>query len=259
MIIFKNRIMHSRFRTVVVLFIFFWPSFEIFYYLHNISLGASIPNPDYACFLTVNSAGIGHLFQSLWFWFMPFYLTLLFGELCIEDFQTGYYQIIVSKTGNRQYILSYMRCSFLFGAMITFAALMFNFMLVHIMFSGGMSSPYSIAESDSSWLLFQYEHSSIINLFFILITSCVVAVLAVFCTMAALIFQSRKTVYAINVILWLIFILRKNSIVLLFQPFSEYSIDTLISIGIVFCICYLLAIIVLYILGVYKRHEISLV
>ncbi|MDO5410363.1 MAG: hypothetical protein Q4F21_07900 [Lachnospiraceae bacterium] len=176
----------------------------------------------------------------------------------MEDFKTGYAVVLLSKTGKKSYVLSYIKGSFLCSFFMAFAALAFDFILVHIVFAGGAYSPYSPSEYDSSWLLFQYDHASIANIVFMFITSIVISLMAVFCTMTALVIRNRKIVYGINVILWLVFVLKKNSVVLLFQPFSEYSLKTLLLIGTGCTACYLLSVIILYMLEVYRKDEISL-
>ena len=61
-----------------------------------------------------NTGGIGHMFQSLLLWFMPIYCLVLTADDCIEDYNIGLKNVIISKIGKKKYVQTHLIKSYIY-------------------------------------------------------------------------------------------------------------------------------------------------
>ena len=236
---FYDRILQSKIRVFLLVVLLFFPSLEIFVYLYNITTGDPVLIPDYAFFLNCNTTGIGHVFQSVFLWFMPLYCLILASDDCIEDYVLGYKNILVSKIGRKEYIISHLKKSFVVSFLLVAGSLLINLVLVHIVFYGGQYSPYSDELIMSDFYQWEVDYPFLTNLLFTLVTAFVTGMISMVGTVLGIVVHNRKLVYGITMLLWMIPFLKKKSLMLLFQPHSEYVLDTLVPLAIEVLVIYL--------------------
>lgn len=230
---FIKRLWKDPIRNILFFIILFYPLVEIVFYLKDIPLGGKVYYPDYSFFLMCNTAGIGHMFQALLLWFMPIYCLVLTADDCIEDNNLGLRNVIISKIGKKRYVLSHLAKSFIYTFILVLGALFINLVMVHIIFAGGKFSPFT-DEGNFVSLFYQWEvnHTLLTNILFSLITASMCGLIAMVGTISAIMIRSKKVVYGITMVFWFIPFLQKNSLMYLFQPHSEYVLDTLVPIGV---------------------------
>ena len=233
---FIKRLWNDPIRNILFCIILFYPLVEIIFYLKDIPLGNAVYYPDYAFFLTCNTAGVGHIFQSLLLWFMPIYCLVLTADDCIEDYHIGLKNVLVSKIGIKKYVQAHLVKSFVYAFLLIFSAMLINLLLVHIIFRGGQFSPYTDEAGFISTLsqFYQWEVKNPLwaNIVFSLITAFMSGLISMVGTISAIMIHNKKLVYGITLIFWFIPFLQKNSLMYLFQPHTEYDLDTLVPIGV---------------------------
>ncbi|MDO5411489.1 MAG: hypothetical protein Q4F21_13775 [Lachnospiraceae bacterium] len=249
--LYLKRLSGNRIRTCILYFLFFWPVMEIEEFLRYIPMGDRITKPDFAFFLSCESAGNAHFFQSLYFWFLPLYLVILFGEDCLEDAKTGYRNILIGKTGKKKYIQGHLVKSFLLTFIIILSGLMLNLLLVHIAFHDAVNSSMSdsfLADVSASnpFFALQVKNLLLTNITFSIIAAFIAALLASSITMLAIVFPDRRVVYPISVFVWMVLFLQEHSLTLLFQPYAEYGFEILFSIAVETVLLYTIITVVLY-------------
>ncbi len=247
-----KRLWRDPVRNILFCVILFYPLIEIVFFLKNIIVGDSVLLPDYSFFLMCKSAGIGHMFQSLLLWFMPLYCLLLTADDCIEDYKIGLRNIIISKIGKKKYVQSHLIKSFLYSFILILGALMINLLINHIIFRGGQFSPF---DDEGIYISKFYEwevlHPLLTNVIFSVITSFVCGLISMVGTISAIMIHNKKIVYGITMVLWFVPFLQRKSLMYLFQPHSEYVLDTIVPIGISVSTVYLVYIILGYFKEVY--------
>ncbi|MGM0807467.1 MAG: hypothetical protein ACQET8_22440 [Bacillota bacterium] len=205
--------------------------------------------PNYSHFLVGNSEG--HMMQILFLWFLPIYLLIMVCENYIQDLLSGENKIMILKLGKRKYFGTYLFFSFLSSFTIILMTLLINSILSFIVNHDGVYSP---TEGVSQTILqarpmlaYQLSHPTTTNIIFIIITSFLVGLLAATITSICFIFPSRKYAYFLSFILWYLLIMGSNSILLVFQPFTEYTfihllrifVQTVLIFSIIICASYL--------------------
>lgn len=249
---FVKRLWKDPVRNILFFTILLYPSIEILFYLKDITLGGKVSYPDYSFFLMSNTVGIGHMCQALLLWFMPIYCLILTADDCIEDYNIGLKNIIISKIGKKKYVRAHLLKSFVYTFILVLSALLINLLMVHIVFDGGIFLPFS-----NEWNLmtefykWETHHPMLANLLFSLITAVMCGLISMVGTISAIVIHRKKVVYGITMVLWFIPFLQKNSLMYLFQPHSEYELDTIVPIGVSVSTVYIIYILFGYLREVY--------
>lgn len=247
-----QRILNQRKLRILICILLLIPVGELLLYVYQIiAYKGYIYIPDYAFFLTCNSAGIGHVFQTLFLWFMPLYCLLLTADDCMMDHELHYNNILISKVGRKAYMKQHLLKSWIVSFGLVAFALLFNLLLCHILFQGGVFNPYGEDNSISAFYQWEIAHPLLTNIGFSVVTAFVCSLISVVGTITSILFEQKKIVYGITMILWVIPFLQEKSLMLLFQPHSEYVLDTLVPIALKTCIPYIVYILVGYVKEVY--------
>lgn len=204
------------------------PFFEIVQLLMYQKNSSEVFHPAFAFFLTGSS--IGHAPQIMLIWFLPIYFLMLLADDPIQDYQTGYRYILISKIGKKKYVLHKMLLSFVLSFVTMLVALAVNFMTVSIIFSGGTFTKGVMELNIEGNALFQFSvnHPYITILVFSIISCFMAGFAGLLGSSMSLFFLDRKYAYAASFLVWFLMILKRDSIVYLFQPFTEYGLDVLI-------------------------------
>lgn len=84
----------------------------------------------------------------------------------------------------------------------------------------------------------------LLSYFIYIMIACIIAgFVGVLSSVVSTTFRERKYVYAISLLIWLVFIVRKESIMLVFQPYNEFPFNMLLKIFLTFillCILFLI-------------------
>lgn len=187
-------------------------------------------HPAFSFFLSGSTQG--HALQLLMLWFLPLYYLLIVADTPIEDFETGYRNILISKLGKRRYVLHKYLTSFITSSLSMGTVLLINFILVYALFRNGsfMQNLDEIKSDDNLLFSFSIDHPYVAIFLFTFVVIFLSGLIGVMSTSLSLFFPKRKFAYAAAFFIWFILILRENSVMYLFQPFAEYGFSVLIPI-----------------------------
>lgn len=230
-----RRTLCEKKKLFMILLLIIAPSIEILQVLYeHWHYELELPYPMYAAFLSLYSRG--HIVQSLYLWFLPMYLLIVVGEECIEDYKTGNKNILICRMGKRNYLKCKLESSFSTSASIVGIGLLLNFLLVQWIYSDGTylryDGEYMVYNPElmpETWLFeWSYTHPLLTNIIYIAVTMLFAGLIGMLGTVLSIVLHDRRLVYAITFAVWFIPILFKDSFMLVFQPFSEYGLRTIV-------------------------------
>lgn len=219
-----NRIINNKVKLTTILLIFLYPIIDIVLMLKDVSMGASVLEPNLASFL---SSRIFNSAQCLLLWFLPLYIILIVADDCIEDYKSGYRNVLISKWGKSSYVVTNMFKGFTFGFLVVFISLAINLVMTQIIFTGGN---YTGLDTDTiegiENLRLSLQHPLLTNIKYILLASLISGVVGLGASSVSIILHDRFIVYPLVFVMWYI----PNNvftrpIILALQPFTEYSIS----------------------------------
>lgn len=204
-------------------------------------------HPAYAFFLSGTS--IGHAAQMILLWFLPLYFLLLCSDDSIQDYKTGYYNILISKLGRRKYCIGKVLTSFIISFSTMIFSLLINFILVQIYFFNGSfkNDLDKIAFPDNSLYTFSMSHPYIAVLFFSIICSIMAGLVGALGASISLLFLDKRYAYPACIFTWFLFVLKKDSLMYVVQPFSEYGFNVILPALFFFTFIFLIIIIAIII------------
>ena len=103
-----ERLMHDKIKMAIIICLLILPSLDVLVILWQNA--EELPCPLYATFLSSYSRG--HILQALYLWFVPLYYLLIAGDICIEDYQTGYVNVLTAKEGRAKYVKNRLSAGF---------------------------------------------------------------------------------------------------------------------------------------------------
>ena len=216
-----NRIIKNKYSLLILILFIIFPSLEI------IQLSMQVDesfDPNFAFFLMGSSKS--HMFQIIYLWFLPIYLLLITADCPIEDEVTGYKNIIISKISRKAYIKNKFMQSFILCFVIFLVAMSVNLLLCHIVFYGGEWHSYLLMDDSNNKLLtFGIQHTIILNVIYIFITSLLTGLCGMMATSLSIFFKNKKYTYTSAFFIWYILLLGENSIMLGYQPIHEYPLN----------------------------------
>lgn len=213
-----NRIINNKLKLGVILIIFMLPVVDVLLLLNDIHNGSSVLEPNLASFL---SSTIFNGAQILLFWFLPLYFLLLAADDCIQDFKTGYRNILITRLGKNKYFFINIIKGFAIGFTVIFLSLALNMLMTQIAFAGGA---YSGFDENDSTMKEIFKHPFLTNCIYILAASFISGFVSIGSVAAALALHSRYIAYPLVFLLWYIPSSVNKSIILALQPFTEYSL-----------------------------------
>lgn len=211
----------QRRKNLLILFLIFWPSIQIIFTFINLlsdpEMAVIAPNQA-AIIYDYNFGKIAeNLFAGVYMYSVPIVMVMLNSEDCVDDQTSHLKNCIVTRIGFRKYVLLHLIKSFMVGFVLVFCGLMFNLLLVHIVYRGGLftglSQDFYHHNAYWTWML---THQSLTNVIHITIYAFIAGLISLVGTITAMQVTSKKIVYAVCVIMWA------------FLFINPYSIDTLI-------------------------------
>ena len=214
-----KRIINNPLNLTAIIVVMLLPMIDVFYSLKDVYLGGSVLLPDLASFL---AGTIGHGAQTVLLWYLPVYFLIICADDCIEDHKTGCKYILISKLGKKKYLYINIIKGFVIGFTVMFVSLVFNLLIVHVLFNGGTYISAEISSSEKNHLL---QNSLLINIIYIIFVSFMTGILSMGASALADAIHNRFLLYPIVFIFWYIASFGDRPIILAFQPFSEYTIQ----------------------------------
>ncbi len=238
------RITHDKIKLFFVLFLIVVPAFQILQTwkaCHDLGLGMYAPL--YGTFQSLPGMAF-HIIHRVYMFFMPLYMLIIFAELDIENDDKCLGNALVCRMGRKSYILGELGRSFISSFTLILSAMMINLLLALIVFRGGTHMDMEPGDSPENFLYnLSMQHPLMANLIFNLVTSFVCALICTVGVALSLALRNRKIVYSMSLLLWMLPVaLTKKSLLLSFQPFSEYDFGDLIPTLVVVVAIYLLVI-----------------
>lgn len=237
-----QRIFQNPIKLSILIILVFIPSFEVLqliYQLRNFELERTV----YKLFF-LSGAGRGHLFQVIYLWLLPLYLLFIVSDDSCYDEKIGYKYVLMSRVGRKKYIQEKWITSFVFSTLIMFISLFLNIIFVYLAFGSRCSDAYIARDLvGMSGTLEQLSLSYPLFTYFIytIIASIISGFVGMLGAIISTTFRDKKYTYAITFMIWLIFIVMDDSIMLVLQPYIEYPMNMLIRIFIKFiftCLCF---------------------
>jgi len=226
--IFKNKKSIIMFFVVVLI-----PFIDILpLYMEKLKWGTDY-HPMIAAYLSGSSEG--HIPQIYLLWYLPLYFLILCSDDYIQDVQSGYDKIVISKMGKKSYIRGKLLTSFIVSGGTMFMALLLNMLIVSLLFFGG---GYSAGVFETAWpentlLTFSQGHPYFAYLAFLINTSLFAGLAGCLGASSSLLFPSRKFAYPIAFFIWYIQVtIQGGSIIDITQPFTEYDFNHILPIWI---------------------------
>lgn len=218
-----KRILNNKVKLALILFILFLPVTTILTSLKNISNGGSVWLPDLAAFLTIPDGGICH---ALITGYLPMYFLLIAGDDCIEDYKTGYKNLLITKWGKNRYHWFNIVKGFVTGFSVILLSLALNMLMVYITFAGGRYTAFGNYE-----IFMQYVMTTPFwdNCIYILLLSFMSGIVSMGAVALSLALHNRLMVYPITFILWYLPSAVTVSVRYMFAPFTEYPITYALS------------------------------
>ncbi len=239
---------------MVILLIFIIPCIEILQLLFVQSQFGDKFHPAFAFFLAGSSRG--HATQTILLWFLPIFFLIIHTEDSIEDYNSGYSHLLINKIGIKKYCLEKLGSSFIVAFTIMLSSLLLNFLLVCFIFANG-DYDRGLSEAGvtgNALFTFGINHPFLTDIFFMIICSILAGFSGVIGASVSLLFNDRKYAYTAAFVIWFMLVLKKESIMFLIQPFSEYGIDTLAPIFLFALAVFLIVSLIAYIYRV-KYYE----
>lgn len=232
------RIMKNRLSLLFIIYIIVLPSLEIplIYYFH-INAGGNPPMP-YCAFILAGYS-VFQIPQKLLEWFLPIYLLVIVADNAATDYRVGYFNVMTVKCGKKRYFLDKLRTSFLVSFGVVLISLFTNLLLVNIVFRGGTEEIMSI---DPAWPDFTnlcLQNPILTDILYSVWFSFMAGLCGMLGAALTFFFKNRKLSYIASFGLWMILVAQKKSLALVWQPYTEYPLTTLLVISAIFIILYI--------------------
>lgn len=128
--------------------------------------------PWSSTFLSLTSTSF--IFHSLFFNFLPLYLLIISCDDCFEDCTTKYRNILISKWGKKDYVITNITKSFCISFFLILFTLLLNMLMSEIIFNTATYSIFSenlVDEDKTSLFYIEATHPTITNIIYIFTTS----------------------------------------------------------------------------------------
>lgn len=251
---YYHRLIHNRKTQLMILLITLIVLSDILILINNFSSAWLIPH--LATFLAGSS--MGHIPQIILIWFLPVFLLIMGSDNYIQDYKTGYRNIVASKEGRKRYYKTMLFGNMSFTFLVIVLSLLLNMIIAYLVFKEGtydMGNSLSIySENPLFTLVYSYPLAS--NIVYIIIFGFFASLCAGMATAISWIFPDVKYTYPLSFAIWFSQILGlRYSIALIFQPFNEVYLEDFIIIFIKSAILFITIIIFAFIYKV-KSNEV---
>ena len=214
---------------------------------------SNILHPSYAGFL---AGGIPtHAFQQLWFWIIPIWCLLLYGDSCVREYRCGYDILLDTRASKRKVFWTKNLAGFIVGFSIAFVSVLVNYLLCVIIFHGGTSfsgmEQMVGSEYVSAMFNFSLTHPILTYCLYMLSFSVICGLACCMSVSICMLLRSYKLAYCVAFIIWYpqISMSSRGTIIEAIQPYSPADISFLIHGVTVF----LISVAVIVVLGYIRK------
>lgn len=214
---------------------------------------SDILHPAYAGFL---AGGIPtHAFQQLWFWMIPIWGLLLYGDSCVREYRCGYDILLDTRASKRKVFWIKNLAGFIVGFSTAFVSVLVNYLLCVMIFYGGTSfSGMEQMVGDeyvSEVFNFSLTHPNLTYCLYMLSFSVICGLACCMSVSICMLLRSYKLAYCVAFIIWYpqISMSSKGTIIEAIQPYSPADISFLIHGVTVF----LISVAVMVVLGYLRK------
>ena len=185
-----------------------------------------LEHPAYVSFLSGTTHG--HLPQMLLIWLLPLYILNLYSDRYISEYNRGYINIMLMKTGRLRYILTKMAASFIIPFTVMLGCLLINFGLAHIIYRGGYTFHGLEVLTYSEVNTFMVTHGNLTYCIYMLMTCFTVGCCGVICQCIAMLVKKYAHTYIAGFLVWMALVIAnaKFTIINLIQPFTTEEKDS---------------------------------
>lgn len=224
------RLINTPLSRLIFLTILFIPCVDAFLSFYDKLQHGTDYRPAFAFFLA--GAPIGHPCQILLLWFLPLFFLLMGSDDAIQDAKTGYRYLLIGRIGKFAYHIEKLWNAFYIAFLTMALALVLNFALVSTLFSGGqfMAGLNEIKESDNMAFSLSIAHPYLADLTYAFVACTMAGLAGGLGSCTSLFFRDKKYAYTTTFFIWFILVIRKGSMMDLFQPFTENNFYHLIPI-----------------------------
>ena len=152
--------------------------------------------PWSSTFLSLTSTSF--IFHSLFFNFLPLYLLIISCDDCFEDCTTKYRNILISKWGKKDYVITNITKSFCISFFLILFTLLLNMLMSEIIFNTATYSIFSenlVDEDKTSLFYIEATHPTVTNIIYIFTTSLLSGAIGAAGAALAMAIKIRKIVY----------------------------------------------------------------
>ncbi len=226
-----KRIIKNKVKLISIIILLLIPTLEVvqlLYQFQDIELTRSI----YKLFF-LSGAGRGHLFQIIYLWILPLYLLFLIGDDSCYDEKTKYKYTLLSRIGKKKYIKEKWIITFCFSFLLMLISLFINMLFVYIVFHSRCNDIYfkeEIVGATGILGIMFLNHPLISYMLYMFIASLISGLIGMMGSVLSTVFRDKKYVYSITFMIWLVFIVYDESIMLVLQPYIEYPLEILMTI-----------------------------
>ncbi|EOH95785.1 hypothetical protein UAY_03211 [Enterococcus moraviensis ATCC BAA-383] len=204
--------------------------------------------PNYSTFLAGNSEG--HYAQMLLLWLLPVYLVFGASYWSLSDFNSGNLLSIMIRKDRKYYWKVYNQVNFFYGFCLMFLSAVINYGAVTIIFRKEKAVPFMVEHSISvgdfqtllhNSILWELSHPGLSNWIHIIMGAVITGCMSVIISTVNIFTKSIYYTVFIVISIWYLLISITPSIMVSFQPFTEYTFSLkfmyLISIILLMSIC----------------------
>lgn len=229
-----KRIINDKIKLVFIFLLILLPMADLLSMLIHIPGGATPMAPWSSTFLSITSGTF--LFHSLYLNFLPLYLLIIACDDCFEDCTTKYRNVLISKWGKKNYVITNIAKSFCISFFLILFTLLLNMLMSGIIFNTATYSVFNenlIDEDTTSLFYIEVTHPIITNIIYIFAVSLLSGAIGAAGAALAMAIKNRKIVYPLLFLLWFLPEHTDKSINIAIQPFCEYGLDVKIPVYVI--------------------------
>lgn len=231
---YLKRIINDKIKLGFIFLLFLLPIMDLISTLVSIHHGSDAYG---AVVINISFFNIDLIYISFaLFNFLPLYLLIISCDDCFEDCTTKYRNILISKWGKKDYVITNITKSFCISFFLILFTLLLNMLMSEIIFNTATYSIFSenlVDEDKTSLFYIEATHPTITNIIYIFTTSLLSGAIGAAGAALAMAIKIRKIVYPLLFLLWFLPAHTDKSIMLALQPFCEYGLDTKIPIFVI--------------------------
>jgi ABC-type transport system involved in multi-copper enzyme maturation permease subunit len=234
-VIFKDKKFYMILLLFVVLMMYdlslnHWNYFEAidFHSRRDYTNLLQLGHPAHVSYLSATS--MGHIAQMIIEWLLPIYILYIYGDHIIHERKSGYYNLLLLKSGKKRVIISKYIIAFFIGFIVMLIPLILNYIVSIFFFYGGKDFYGATLADFPDHLVFAFsmKHPYIAYSIYIIVMSIISGGISMFSIGLSCFLRQYRYLYLGCFLIWYLQIIAPNSITYVTQPFIEYDLPYII-------------------------------